>query len=301
MFLEQQSYRWIGDPVEGFDPLTGEFLPLDFDVRVSVTDQFLSNFNRPLRRRMMHYPLDATLPESLTIRVVHTQDVYIMGQARRDSDHTGVYHEMAVSHLVTDEGEGSSAGVATHHRYTPDGLPEDPGWVTEKEIGQTYLDLEFRTSLNEADLTQSRIESFVAWFPRTLNVRVHDVFRFKDVEYRATDVYPDSGFVMARLDKEPNYYVDLVIKVQGERVYDDVEMRWTTANHAYEVTALLTSEHDYVTWASDSDDTLNLTIDEAHIGFRPKAGMEVVWEGRTRTIRHVHHYRGERQYKLRCR
>ena len=300
MFIEEQSYRWIGDPVEAFDTETGLFTPLDFDVRISVTDQFLSNFNRPLRRRMLHYRLGSALPESLTIRAVNTQDVYLVGQARQDSDFTGAYHEMALGHLVTDQGEGSSSGLATHHRVTADGPAEDPGWATEKQIGQTYMDLEFRSSLNEADLTESRIESFVGFFPRTLKLKPHDIFRFKGADFRVTDVYPDSGLTMARLNEEPNYYVDLVIKTQGERVYNSEEMRWVTVPQEHNVTAFMVSEHDYVTWTSDSDDTLNLSIDEKNIGFRPKAGMEVVWEGRTRTIRQVQYYRGERQYKLRC-
>lgn len=301
MFLEQQSYRWIGESVQAFDPATGAFTPLDFAVRVSVTDQFLSNFNRPLRRRMIHYPLDSAVPESLTIRVDNTGDVYLLGQAREDSDFTGAYHVMAVGHLVTDEGPGSSSGLATHHRYTVDGPADDPGWATQKQIGQTYMDLEFRSSLNEADITESRIESFVAFFPRTLEMEVHDTFSFKGKEYRVTDIYADSGFLMARVNEEPNYYVDLVIKAQGERDYDEEQLRWVTTNREYNVTAHLTSEHDYLTWASDADDTLNLSVDERHIGFRPKAGMEVVWEGRSRTVRHVYYYRGERQYKLRCR
>lgn len=301
MFLEQQSYRWIGEPVQGFDPVANVFTPLDFSVRVSITDQFLSNFNRPLRRRMIHYPLDATLPDSLTIKLESTGDVYLLGQAREDSDFTGAYHTMAVGHLVTDEGANSSSGLATHHRYTADGPAEDPGWATEKQVGQTYMDLEFRSSLNEADLTESRIESYVAFFPRTWEGKVNDTLRLQGKEYRITDVYPDSGFLMARVNEEPVYYVDLVVKTQGERDYNQETLRWETVDRKYNVTAHLTSEHDYLTWTSDSDDTLNLSIEEQHIGFRPKAGMEIVWEGRTRTIRHVHYYRGERQYKLRCR
>lgn len=300
MFIEQQSYRWMGDPVEAFDAETGTFTPLDFDVRISVTDQFLSNFNRPLRRRMLHYRLGSVLPESLTIRAVHTQDVYLVGQARQDSDATGAYHEMALGHLVTDQGEGSSSGLATHHRVLAEGPKDSPGWATEKQIGQTYMDIEFRSSLNEADLAESRIESFVGFFPRTLKIKTHDILRFKGDDYRVTDVYPDSGLMQARLNQEPNYYVDLVIKTQGERVYNSEEMRWVAKPVAHEVTAFLVSEHDYVTWATDSTDTLNLSIDEQNIGFRPKAGMEVVWENRTRTIRQVQFYRGERQYKLRC-
>lgn len=301
MFLEEQSNRWVSESVQGYDPVTNTFSPLAFPVRVSITDQFLSNFNRPLRRRMLYYPLGSPLPESLTIKLDSTGDVYLIGQAREDSYSTGAYNEMAVGHLVTDEGVGSSSGLATQHRYTTDGPVDDPGWATEKQIGQTYMDLEFRSSLNEADLTETRTESFVAFFPRTLEAVVHDTFRLKGKEYRVTDVYPDSGFLMARLNEEPNYYVDLVIKTQGERNYDETQLRWVTTTRDYNVTAYLTSDHDYLTWTSDSDDTLNLSIDERHIGFRPKAGMEVVWEKRVRTIRHVHYYRGERQYKLRCR
>lgn len=301
MFIEQQSYRWLGDAVEAFDPLEGEFYPLDFAVRISVTDQFLSNFNRPLRRRMIHYPVNSTLPDSLTVKVISTQEVYLLGQAREDSDFTGAYHRMAVGHLVTDEGVGSSSGLARQYRHSPDGPPENPGWLTEKYVSQTYMDLEFRTSLNEADLTDSRVESFIGFFPRTFHLEDQDRVEFKGKDYRVTDVYSDSGFMMARLDREPSYYVDLVFKLAAERVYNSETLRWETTQQSVQVTGKLTSEHDYVTWSTDSDDTLNLSINRDHIGFRPVAGMEIEWQGRTRTVRHVHFYRGERQYKLRCR
>jgi hypothetical protein len=133
-----------------------------------------------------------------------------------------------------------------------------------------------------------------------LAIETHDIFRFDGVDYRVTDAYPDSGFMMTRLNQEPNYYIDLVIKTEGQPAYDSVEMVWVTNQQSHNVTALLTSDYDYAAWASDSQDQLDLSVDQRHIGFRPEAGMEVVWDGRTRTIRRVQHYRGERQYKLRC-
>lgn len=301
MFLGSVAERWAYENVEAFDELTGQFVPLDMLVRVSLVDRFLSNFNRPLRRRMIHFKMDDQLPESHTLKVVTTGDVYIVGQERADSNETEAYHKMSLAHLVTYEGPNGSAGLAEVYRWSPDGPQEDPGWLTKKRIGQHYCDSEFRTSLNEGDLVDERIETFVFFMQKDADVDVHDQVLLNQREYRVTDTFPDSGLLQMRADREANYFVDFVIMVKNGTRYDQEAMKYVAEEKSYNVTGLMASENDYTTWSSDSDDVVMLSVNESHIGFKPEAGMEVQWEGRKRTIRHVAHYRGERQYKLRCR
>lgn len=301
MNLGKVAERWVNEPLEGYDEENDQFYPLEARGRVSLTDRFLSNFNRPLRRRMLHYSPGAELPESCTFRLSSTQDVYLVGQTRTDSDAGSSYHSMAVCHLVTDEGEGSSAGKVELYRYLPEGPEEDPGWLKENFVARHFADLEFRASLNESDLPEERIESFIAWLPRHAELEVHDFLRFKGVDHRITDVYSDSGFMMCRLDREAAYFVDLVFHVKGDVRYDKDLMRYVSDEADYNVTGRLTSSYDYAAWVTDSDSYVNFVIDDRHIGFEPKTGMEITYKGVKRTIRYTHYHRGERQYQLRVR
>lgn len=301
MFLGSIAERWVNEPLDVYDEATETFVPAAFTGRISLTDRFLSNFNRPLRRRMLHYSPTSEIPASYTIRHPDTGDVYLIGQRREDTDKGIDYHAMAVCHMVTDEGPNSSAGLATLTRKAPQGPAEDPGWLVEQVVGRYYIDLEFRTSLNEADLHQQRMESFVMWIHKNADIETYDFVELHNRIYRVTDVYPDSGFQMARIDQEEDYRVDLVVKVGESKRYDEELMRYVTDPVSYNVTMLLDSDQNFGSWMSDSQDYMDLSVQEDHIGFRPEPGMVIEYQGRERTIRHVHYYRGERQYKIRCR
>lgn len=301
MHLGAIAERWANEPLEAFNETTLEFEPAEFEGRISLVDRFLSNFNRPLRRRMLHYSPSAKLPGSYTFRHTDTGHVYLIGQRRDDSDSGEGYHALAVCHLVTDEGAGSSSGLAKVFRKEPVGPADDPGWLVEGQVANHWADLEFRTSLNDPDLAQTRLESFFMWMPRHATLEKMDFIELKGERYRVTDRYSDSGFMMARVDREDDYRVDLVVRVGQERVYDRELMRYVDVPQRFNVTMLLDAEHDFGSWVDDSQDYLTLAVDERHIGFRPEPGMIIEHEGRDRTVRYVHHYRGERQYKLRCR
>lgn len=301
MYLGKIAERWVNEPLDVYDEASETFVSAAFTGRISLTDRFLSNFNRPLRRRMLHYSPDTEIPASYTIRHPDTGDVYLIGQRREDTNKGTDYHAMAVCHMVTDEGPNSSAGLATITRKVPQGPADDPDWLVETEVGRHFIDIEFRSSLNDADLHQSRIEAFVMWIGKHVDLRDYDFMQLHGHEYRVTDVYPDSGFLMARINQEGDYRVDLVVEVGEERVYDEEQMRWTTVPHRYNVTMLLDSNQDFGSWVSDSEDYIDLSVQEDHIGFKPEPGMVIEYQGRKRTIRQSHYYRGERQYKLRAR
>lgn len=301
MYLGKIAERWVNEPLDVFDEDTQTFVPAAFTGRISLTDRFLSNFNRPLRRRMLFYSPSSTIPPSYTIRHPDTLDVYLIGQRREDTNRGNDYHAMAVCHMVTDEGPNSSAGLATLTRKVPQGPADDPGWLVETEVGRHYIDIEFRSSLNDSDLHQQRMESFVMWINKGADIQNYDFVELHDRIYRVTDVYPDSGFLMARINHEGDYRVNLVVRVSDSTSYDHDLERYVSTPVDYNVTMLLDSNQDFGSWVSDSQDYMDLSVRDDHIGFPPEPGMVIKYQGRSRTIEHVHYYRGERQYKIRCR
>lgn len=297
MYLGNIAHRWVNENLEAFDEATGTFVPDAMVGRISLVDRFLSNFNRPLRRRMLHYAVDTELPKSRTIRNPATGATYIIGQERTDSDDNVAYHSMAVCHLTT---ESVTSGLCQVYRKSPKGPADNPGWLVEENVGQHYTDLEFRTSLNEPDLEDTRVESFVLWVPVQADLEDYDFVELHDRTYRVTDRFFDSGFLMARVDEEADYRINVVIEHGESTVFNPDTMKYEQTKKSSNVTVTLMSDYDFSNWASDSSDYLDMFVEEKHIGFRPKPGMSIVYDGTSRVIRYAKYHKGERQYKIRC-
>jgi len=290
----------INERMEGWDQPTQAFVPNSFVGRIEIADRFLSNFNKPLRRRMMFTRHDVVFPGSLTFRHPGTHDVYLIGQTRTDARGGNPYVSLTVCHLVTDT-PGGSAGMATLYRKAPAGPANDPGWLVDGVVATAYADLEFRSSSTEADAYDLKTGNFFAFMPRTVEAEQGDRLELHGKSYRVVDVYPDSGFTAMRVDQEPDTRIDFVIYAKGARVYDKATHSYSNPEQAFNVTGVITKNHSFASWTDESESYVDLVIDERHIGFRPDAGnCEVEIGGRRRLVKHVSTQPGERQYLLRC-
>lgn len=301
MHLDKQALRFAQETFEAFDEATLTFVPTSVSGRVSLVDRFQSIYNKPLRRRSLNHSPDVVFPDSLTIRSKITGEVYLIGQRRGDArPDLGHYHDLTVLHLVTDEGENSSAGLATLHRKVPKGPPDDPGWLEEEVVGHHYVDLEFRTSSDETDAYDISIMGFTAHFHKNAELQRQDFVELHGRFFRVVDHYPDSGFYLARMDEEPDTRVNLVAHRQDVQRYDQDLMRYVTDTVSYNVTGEVVTNYDIGEWASESQSYVDVVIDRNHIGFTPEAGLVIELDGRQRTVRRVSTQAGEKQYRLRC-
>ena len=300
MNLRNIAAHRVTERMEGWDPVTQDFVPDAFVGRITLTDRFLSNFNKPLRRRMLFTRHGEQLPESRVFRHPGTRDVYLIGQARSDALDGNPYLTLVVCHLVTEE-PGGSSGHATLFRKVPQGPADNPGWLVEVEVAKTFADLEFRTSANEPEMHDVRVENFFAFLPSTVVAEPGDRLYMQGRDYRVVDTFADSGFAGLRVDKEPDTRVNFVVHRNGGRVYDKATHSYTNARESFNVTGTLLRLRDFASWSDESQPYVDVTIDQRHIGFRPEPGLcEVEIEGRRRVAKSVQTQHGERQYLLRC-
>lgn len=298
MRLDLIAQKNLTEVMEGFDEITGTFYPGAFVARIDLTDRFLSNFNKPLRRRMLFSRPGTVFPASGTFRHPGTGDVYLIGQSRQDAL-GGVPHvQLNVCHLVT---EGSSSGLATLYRKAPIGPADDPGWLVDTMVTRCYMDLEFRTSANEADAFEVKVSNFTAHLPENVTCEPWDFLDLHGKRYRVIDVFSDSGFSAARADLEADPRSDFILHTKGPRTYNRATHELESEGRSYNVTGVLANYQDFSAWSTESAPYVDVVIEESHIGVRPVPdSMTLELEGRTRVIKQVSSQPGERQYRLRC-
>lgn len=302
MFLKKIALRKAHEKMEAWDELTESFIPAFFEGRIDLTDRFLSNFNKPTRRRMLFSDNDVVFPPSMVFRHPGTKDVYILGVKRQDALEGQPYLALTICQLVTDTPNGS-AGLATITRKLPVGPVSDPGWIVETQLARSYLDMEFRTSATEESTTDLKIENYYAYLPQHVQCEPWDFIALHGRNYRVVDTFADSGLSGLRIDLEPDTRSDFVLHIEGVRDYDRTKQEYVNSSFSYNVTGVMENYHDYALWATDADKYMDVYFEAAHVPFPfpavpGKAHLEL--NGVKRTIKSISTQAGRRQYKLRC-
>lgn len=260
-----------------FEVLTASGWVSGFSGRLTPVDRFLSNFNKPLRRRMLFTDPNTPLPDSNVFRDPLSGEIFIAGQSRYDNDGDELYQRVTVCHSVT----GDSADLLPLRRKAPVGPIGDPGWLVESVIAEVYGDFELRATA-EADGANN--ETFGLYFlhlPMGTGAKAYDFITFKGQPYRIDAVYYDSGFEVARVSQRKDDRQDLVFKLAALPTYNrqtgEVESQGETLAN---VTATVKAYSDVRdTKEVDSAGTLTVFVDEANIGFEPKTGMKLEYYG----------------------
>jgi hypothetical protein len=300
---QRVALRRVNEPMEAWDPLTESWLPAAFIARFDPTDRFLSNFNKPTRRRMLQAADDCVFPESRTFRHPGTQDVYLLGVTRKDSLGGNPYLGLTVCQLVTDV-PGGSSGLATIYRREALGPPENPGWLVERVFAKAYMDMEFRTSANEPDATDLKIENYYAFLPLSVQPQEWDFIELHGVRYRVVDTFADSGFFGLRIDHENDFRTDFTLNVMHGRRLNPTTQQYEDGSDVYQVTGMLERAVDFPVWNKDSETYFDVYFEVDHL---PNIDFSAVRnEMRLRvgsidkTVVSISTQSGKRQYKFRC-
>lgn len=300
---ERIALRKVNEPMEAWDPVTETWVPSAFIARLDPTDRFLSNFNKPTRRRMLFAAQDCVFPESRTFRHPGTQEAYLLGITRKDALGGNPYLGLTVCQLVTDT-PGGSSGLATIFRREALGPAEDPGWLVERVFAKAFIDLEFRTSANEPDATDLKIENYYAFLPLSVQPQEWDFVELHGVRYRVVDTFADSGFFGLRIDHENDFRTDFQLVVAGTRVLNPATETYTDSERVYNVTGMLENASLFPSWNSDSQSYADVYFETEHLpnlDFNPiKQQMWLISGGVRKQVQSVNTQSGRRQYKFRC-
>lgn len=301
MFLKEIALKNADEPMEAWDPVTETWVPDSFKARIDLTDRFLSNFNKPTRRRMLFADNNVVFPESRTFRHPGTKDVYLLGTTRQDALHGNPYLGLTILQLVTDI-PGGSAGLATFSRKVPIGPPSDPGWLVDTEYAKAYMDTEFLTSTDEVDTTDLRVERYNAYLPISVQPVEWDFVTLHNVKYRVLDTFADSGFFALRIDHEEDFRTDFKLGITGNRVRDRVTQEWSFQETVYNVTGVMERSNDVALWTKDSETMHTLYFEEDHLPApfdSLKQGMWLELGGVRKVVKSVQTQAGKRQYQFR--
>lgn len=293
MFLRAVANHYLDEVFELLDPVTREWLkPLSG--RLETTDRFLSNFNRPTRKRMLYIDFDEDLEAYDVVRHKMTGEIYLLGVERRDQQAGKPTVQLLICHLATP---GKSAGLATVQRSTVVGTGDDLGWVEMVEGGEAYVDLELRTTSVEPGSKETEVGRYYCFSEAQKDFFPGDRLELNGVPYVVDDAAYDSGFRMLRLTARDVHWVNSVFTWQGaERIYNRDTGQFESQTFTRNVSGLWVSDsNSYEGFSHPGTDSTSFRVQKAHIGFTPMPGMKIDIEGREWTIMAVgqEEYRGQ--------
>lgn len=164
---------------------------------LATVDRFLSNFHKPLQRRMLHFSPKVALPESGVIKVKSTGEVYLISEPRDDAQNNESYDRMCVLHHVS----GVSSGVVEYYNYHNEQARTDltRGQMVKTLEGSFYVAIEYLSSKSSEYGDEAYQGKFIAYFPTNTPIKALGVFELHGVTYKVVQPYVDSSFACALL------------------------------------------------------------------------------------------------------
>ena len=281
MFLGNVANHYMQPVFELLNPVTREWTgPLQG--RLDATDRFLSNFNRPTRKRMLYVDFEEDLNEYDVVRHKMTGEVYLLGVERKDQQLGSPTVQLLICHLATP---GKSAGLATIQRSTVLGTGDDLGWVKMVDDGSAYVDLELRTTNSEPGSAQVEIGRYYCFSEAQKDFFPGDRLELNGIPYVVDDAAFDSGFRMLRLTARDVHWVDTVFTWKGARVYNRDTGKFEDEKVERNVSGLWVGDDNvYEGFTAGQEDSSLFRIQKEHIGFTPTPGMGVKIDDRPWTV-----------------
>lgn len=182
--------------------------------RLANVDRFLSNFHRPLQRRMLLTDPKVDLPETKVIKLAATGDIFLVGDSRIDSANDTKYNRITVLHSVNTQ----ASDLVDYYNYNfNDPLVSDLNKVNE---GQYFISLEYVSSKDIRDGDEAYQARLVAFSPLPTPFKRDGVFILRGKSYKVVQPYFDSGFSCAHLLQQEDDIELLTHKATVSTLYD---------------------------------------------------------------------------------
>lgn len=252
--------------------------------KLAPIDRFLSNFSRPLHRRMFICEPSTVIPESFTIRSDTTGEIYIIGQGRYDSYAGNLYQALYLAHLVS----GDAGGIGVVSRKLPAGPANDPGHLVPTEVGKYYIDVELRATTSESGTEQQQAGQYFLLAPPEANLAEWDFVTLNGKTYKVEEEYFDSGLKFSRVLQTEDNRVDIIYLKTTAFDYDTTLGQPQDISKPYDITATI---HEYTKISTDSntvgENKFKVVIADSAIGFEPTPREAIVLDGTTHIILEV--------------
>lgn len=167
---------------------------------LATVDRFLSNFHKPLQRRMLHIDPTVDIPATGVIKVKSTGQIYLISEPRDDAQDNKAYDRLCVLHIVS----GAAGGLVDYYNYEVNDTnpPATQARLDKVLVGKVYLSVEFMSS-REAEQSDEAYEAkFVVYSPNGTPLKENGVFTLNGEDYKIIQTYTDSSFSAAQVLKQ---------------------------------------------------------------------------------------------------
>ena len=273
MRLRRAAAYFEGTTFDVYDETSFQWSLTNFKAKLAPVDRFLSNFHRPTHRRMLGISPDTTLPPYSTVRVQSTQDVYILGQIRKDDSNDTEYDRIGIAHLAS--------GLFSVNRKSTIGSESDPGVLVNTVLGNHYGDIEFRSDGVSPEQHEGYESEFFIILPPHADVQEWDFITQGSDSYQVKSSYIDSGFIFVRAVRRDDYRKDFTYYHKGSTAgYDTSSGIVADGFEPYQVTGFVRNiAEDEFEYATTRDKTLKLVVRAEHIGIVPTTDDQLTWDG----------------------
>lgn len=201
MSIKRAADKRRKEELYALDSASGEFVPWALGDLATI-DRFLSNFHKPLQRRMLHISPETEIPPSGVIRVESTNEIYLISEPRDDASDNQTYDRLCVLHHVS----GKSGGLVEVFSYIKnESYPRTSiANYDKKSIGHIYLSIEYGSSKKAENSDEYYEAKFVVFAPTGTPLDKDGVFSINGDEYIILQTYIDSSFKAAVVLQQPD-------------------------------------------------------------------------------------------------
>jgi len=201
MKLKPSAKAHLKTPIEAYDPVNG-WVTWGLG-RFSTVDRFLSNFHRPLQRRMLFSDPDIPLPASWIIRNAVSGEIYLLGQSRSDVDDDETYTRLTVAHYASSD---AADEITIRRKVVDDARPDATiGELIDVEIGTVFGTFEHKQTSEQYNSDDYFTSKYIVFMPHGTDCQSNDVLTdHLGNEYIVESAYNDSDFTSMTVEKKPD-------------------------------------------------------------------------------------------------
>lgn len=186
--------------------------------RIAPVDRFLSNFHKPLQRRMLFSDPTQAFPSTGVIRCKATGEIFLIGESREDAKNDKAFDRLTVLHVVSN----TSSGTAEYFNYRNDLADPLNGDIAKTSEGEFYIALEYVSTKSSEAGDEAYQGKFMMYGPENMPLQRDGVFSLLGKSYKVVQAYKDSGFTCGILLEQEDDMLSIVYHAvdEGTSGYD---------------------------------------------------------------------------------
>ena len=257
---------------DAYDFASGFWNSNQFIGQLQEADSFVTLWNRPTRKRMLHTAPQEIISSSV-VRVNATGEIYMVGTDQSDILNDQNYRRISGLHRPQ--------GPAVHRRLTPVEVAGVSGWASNVVVRNTFADVELRSVDENQNTKIDNYGQFFLFCPSDEALQRQDTVEVGGAVYFVIEPYLDGGLSCARVSLHPDERMNFVYKSFLGSGYDPNTQSNVPTFTSYNATGKVTSTLAKTTMGSEVGESLDIMLHDRFITFEPKLKDEIVFRGST--------------------